>query len=73
MYVRLWDKAKNSFKAPKVDAASLHDNINNDDSKENGIEHQNEHELKHSIKKNIGFRERKIIEYENRIRHYSTP
>ena len=24
-------------------------------------------------KKKVGFRERKIIEYENRIRHFSTP
>lgn len=27
-----------------------------------------------SIKKNkVGFRDRKILEYENRLRHYSTP
>lgn len=68
---RLFNKAKNWFKTPKVDAASLDET--NQDLKSVDVEEENESELKPSKKKKVGFRERKIIEYENRIRHYSTP
>lgn len=60
------------FTAPRVDAASL-DETNQDVKPVEDVEEENESEMKPSKKKKVGFRERKIIEYENRIRHYSTP
>ena len=57
-----------------VDAASISEKDKeeekSDDSLEVAIEENGDFENK---KKRIGFRDRKIIEYENRIRQYSTP
>ncbi|KAM0725423.1 Calcium uptake protein 1-like protein, mitochondrial [Formica fusca] len=58
---------------PKVEAASMLV----EETQDNGnIEHGTEQDLqkkKKNKREKIGFRDRKIIEYENRIRHYSTP
>ncbi|XP_012214702.1 calcium uptake protein 1 homolog, mitochondrial isoform X2 [Linepithema humile] len=56
---------------PKVDAASILMEENQDSGNIENIE--NELEKKKKKKQKIGFRDRKIIEYENRIRAYSTP
>ncbi|XP_071563873.1 calcium uptake protein 1 homolog, mitochondrial isoform X3 [Temnothorax nylanderi] len=57
---------------PKVDAASIvAEETQNDESVAN-IE-QDLQKKKKNRKQKIGFRDRKIIEYENRIRAYSTP
>ncbi|KAG5345092.1 MICU1 protein, partial [Acromyrmex charruanus] len=58
---------------PKVDAASILDSeeTQNNENVEN-IE-QDIQKRKKNKKQKIGFRDRKIIEYENRMRHYSTP
>lgn len=66
----IYGKVKDLVKTPSVEAASLEET--RDADKLDDILEENE--LKPSIKKKkIGFRERKIMEYENRIRHYSTP
>lgn len=70
---RLYHKAKDIF---KVKAASLSDEKNDEDNPSGEIidnEDENEPQQQVIKKKKVGFRERKIIEYENRIRHYSTP
>ncbi|XP_046643012.1 calcium uptake protein 1 homolog, mitochondrial-like isoform X1 [Daphnia pulicaria] len=70
--IMLFKSVKKYVKGPSVEAASL--NETNQDAGHSEIEEQNGNDLKLSNKKSkIGFRERKIIEYENRIRHYSTP
>nr|XP_034184896.1 calcium uptake protein 1 homolog, mitochondrial-like isoform X2 [Osmia lignaria] len=54
-----------------VDAAEqITEEESNDEDKQ--IEEQQDNEKKKK-KEKIGFRDRKIIEYENRMRHYSTP
>ncbi|XP_011256711.2 calcium uptake protein 1 homolog, mitochondrial isoform X2 [Camponotus floridanus] len=67
-----WDRLFNIIpKVPKVEAASmLVEKIQDNENME-----QTEQDLQKKKKKKdkIGFRDRKIIEYENRIRHYSTP
>jgi len=69
----LYHKAKEIF---KVKAASLGDEKNDEDNPssgeivDSGVDNEPQQVIK---KKKVGFRERKIIEYENRIRHYSTP
>ncbi|CAL1689433.1 unnamed protein product [Lasius platythorax] len=58
---------------PKVDAASM---LVEETPRDNENMEQMEQDLqkkKKSKKQKIGFRDRKIIEYENRIRAYSTP
>lgn len=69
---RLYHKAKEFF---KVKAASLGDEKNDEDNSSGEIvDSGDDNEPQQAIKKKkVGFRERKIIEYENRIRHYSTP
>ncbi|KAI9553979.1 hypothetical protein GHT06_019250 [Daphnia sinensis] len=69
--IMLFEKIKDSIKPPRVDAASL--NETDQDAEHTEVEEQNDGVVKSSKKSKIGFRERKIIEYENRIRHYSTP
>lgn len=54
---------------PSVDAKSETKKIELDEEHS----HEEEHRHKKPKKPKIGFRDRKIIEYENRIRHYSTP
>ena len=71
-HCRFYKYIKKCIKGPSVEAASI--NETNQDIEHNEIEEPNGNDLKSSNKKSkIGFRERKIIEYENRIRHYSTP
>lgn len=66
----IYGKVKDLVKTPSVEAASLEET--RDADKLDDVSEDNE--LKPSSKKQkIGFRERKIMEYENRIRHYSTP
>lgn len=55
----MWSKIN-----PNVKAASIEGNV------EEAIEEKN---APSQPRAKVGFRERKIIEYENRIRHYSTP
>ncbi|KYN02730.1 hypothetical protein ALC62_06530 [Cyphomyrmex costatus] len=66
-----WQRKLNLI--PKVDAASILDSekTQNNENVEN-IE-QDVQKKKKNRKQKIGFRDRKIIEYENRIRAYSTP
>ncbi|XP_018395518.1 PREDICTED: calcium uptake protein 1 homolog, mitochondrial isoform X1 [Cyphomyrmex costatus] len=66
-----WQRKLNLI--PKVDAASILDSekTQNNENVEN-IE-QDVQKKKKNRKQKIGFRDRKIIEYENRMRHYSTP
>ena len=59
------------MKPSSVEAASLSES--QDGKPETETDSDSETALKPSKKAKIGFRERKIIEYENRIRHYSTP
>ncbi|XP_045470871.1 calcium uptake protein 1 homolog, mitochondrial isoform X2 [Harmonia axyridis] len=56
---------------PKVDAHS--GNIKDQMNSETSSEIEDEENKKKKPKKKIGFRDRKIIEYENRMRAYSTP
>ncbi|XP_043473184.1 calcium uptake protein 1 homolog, mitochondrial-like isoform X1 [Leptopilina heterotoma] len=74
-WIDLFRKAKNKILdlIPRVDAAEL---LNETEEHENDtdVEHVEHEEHKKKKKKHkVGFRDRKIIEYENRIRHYSTP
>nr|XP_050867521.1 calcium uptake protein 1 homolog, mitochondrial isoform X1 [Vespula vulgaris] len=60
-------------KFPKVNAADLlHENDKEEDKNTDTTE-QDDQKKKKGKKEKTGFRDRKIIEYENRIRHYSTP
>ncbi|XP_015182135.1 PREDICTED: calcium uptake protein 1 homolog, mitochondrial-like isoform X1 [Polistes dominula] len=62
-------------KFPRVDAAVLlheNDEEEEDDDNVDNVE-QDDQKKKKGKKEKTGFRDRKIIEYENRIRHYSTP
>ncbi|XP_072745594.1 calcium uptake protein 1 homolog, mitochondrial isoform X2 [Anoplolepis gracilipes] len=56
---------------PKVKAASMLVEQTQDNESMENIEQ--DLQKKKKKKQKIGFRDRKIIEYENRIRHYSTP
>ncbi|XP_011144612.1 calcium uptake protein 1 homolog, mitochondrial isoform X1 [Harpegnathos saltator] len=56
---------------PKVEAAELPVEGNQDNRDVENIEY--DLQKKKKKKEKIGFRDRKIIEYENRMRHYSTP
>ncbi|XP_059469930.1 calcium uptake protein 1 homolog, mitochondrial-like isoform X2 [Neocloeon triangulifer] len=60
---------------PKVDAASQIEVNRADEKEQNGEEHgeHDEGKKKKKSREKIGFRDRKIMEYENRIRLYSTP
>nr|CAD7425743.1 unnamed protein product [Timema monikensis] len=62
---------------PPVDAASqLTENVTNSEvylKQEEIVENEEEKKTPKRKKEKIGFRERKIIEYENRIRSFSTP
>ncbi|KAK0075084.1 hypothetical protein PV326_011888, partial [Microctonus aethiopoides] len=60
---------------PKVDAAEMLTESREEITKKNSMEHTEsvEPKKKKNKKQKIGFRDRKIIEYENRMRHYSTP
>ncbi|XP_015605002.1 calcium uptake protein 1 homolog, mitochondrial isoform X2 [Cephus cinctus] len=57
---------------PKVDAAEMVTEDENEEEKNVETTEPDEHKKKKK-KQKVGFRDRKIIEYENRIRHYSTP
>ncbi|XP_047368866.1 calcium uptake protein 1 homolog, mitochondrial isoform X1 [Vespa velutina] len=62
------------IKFPKVDAADLlQENDEEEEDKNANTTEQDDHKKKKGKKEKTGFRDRKIIEYENRIRHYSTP
>jgi len=56
----------------RAQAASMPQVEANENTSEQSVEEQEEVERKRK-KKKVGFRDRKIIEYENRIRDYSTP
>lgn len=53
-----------------MEAASLNEQV--EESQNVNLEKQIENGIPVRRSK-VGFRDRKIIEYENRIRHYSTP
>ncbi|KAI4503461.1 hypothetical protein M0802_001683 [Mischocyttarus mexicanus] len=58
---------------PRVDAAELlHENDKEEDTNVENVE-QDDQKKKKGKKEKTGFRDRKIIEYENRMRTYSTP
>ncbi|KAK0178349.1 hypothetical protein PV328_002306 [Microctonus aethiopoides] len=67
---RIW---KRMF--PKVDAAEMLTESREEITKKNSMEHTEsvEPKKKKNKKQKIGFRDRKVIEYENRMRAYSTP
>ncbi|KAM8716899.1 hypothetical protein ACLKA7_003725 [Drosophila subpalustris] len=76
-----WGKVKRLL-IPKVDAdagqrpsdaAGVNDDKDSDDSEEDEDEDRLNLRDGKKIKEKVGFRERKIIEYENRIRNFSTP
>ncbi|GAB0099761.1 Calcium uptake protein 1 homolog, mitochondrial [Sergentomyia squamirostris] len=60
---------------PKVDADTgvNQDTVQNDDTDSEVSESEGDGKTTEKKKEKIGFRDRKIIEYENRIRTYSTP
>ncbi|XP_029174818.1 calcium uptake protein 1 homolog, mitochondrial-like isoform X2 [Nylanderia fulva] len=60
---------------PKVDAASIQlvEETQANETDRSVEQTEQEQKKKKSKKQKIGFRDRKIIEYENRIRSYSTP
>ncbi|ODM99084.1 Calcium uptake protein 1, mitochondrial [Orchesella cincta] len=69
----LWEMITEKFKPPKVDAAEVskadaNDKVSLSDEDDSEVVPRGK---KPGIK--LGFRDRKIIEYENRIRQYSTP
>ena len=69
-------RLKNYFKTPSVEAASVE--VENQGGNNADTGHIKEAEAEEgqeaSVKKNkVGFRDRKIVEYENRLRHYSSP
>ncbi|XP_011305957.1 calcium uptake protein 1 homolog, mitochondrial isoform X2 [Fopius arisanus] len=64
-----WRGWKNYY-FPKVDAAEM---LIEENEEGTVSENSNEAKEKKKKKQKVGFRDRKIIEYENRIRHYSTP
>ncbi|XP_015121895.1 calcium uptake protein 1 homolog, mitochondrial isoform X2 [Diachasma alloeum] len=55
---------------PKVDAAEM---LTEEDSEEGTLAESSDEPKKKKKKQKVGFRDRKIIEYENRMRAYSTP
>ncbi|CAG0920089.1 unnamed protein product [Notodromas monacha] len=69
------EKVEETEFVPRVEAASLEIHSKEEESEDVESEDANSAEVVASgkKKKKIGFRERKIIEYENRIRQYSTP
>lgn len=69
-----WEKVVDDL-FPSVDAAEVLDTAYNDKHRESKvIDGEEVHKKKEKKKKEkVGFRDRKIIEYENRIRHFSTP
>lgn len=78
------EKVKDRFKVEAASAVGSEDNRRDKDRLENSKEEredgvaedndqQDEDDDGGSRKKKVGFRDRKIIEYENRIRQYSTP
>ncbi|XP_065164581.1 calcium uptake protein 1 homolog, mitochondrial isoform X2 [Atheta coriaria] len=72
-----WFKAK-LFPAVKAHSEPKHNEIKSSDAETEDEESDSDDEEESDKpakkkKEKIGFRERKIIEYENRIRHYSTP
>ncbi|XP_022244268.1 calcium uptake protein 1 homolog, mitochondrial-like isoform X2 [Limulus polyphemus] len=78
-YIPSVDSVKKFFKVDAVSRVSTtsqdqKDDSNHDDSSEETEDSQKDlKEKKKQKKERPGFRERKIIEYENRIRAYSTP
>ncbi|XP_017883472.1 calcium uptake protein 1 homolog, mitochondrial-like isoform X2 [Ceratina calcarata] len=63
-----WNRQKDRYLL-NVNAAEMI--IESDD--ENKTEQARDEQKKKKKKEKVGFRDRKIIEYENRMRHYSTP
>ncbi|CRK93605.1 CLUMA_CG007137, isoform B [Clunio marinus] len=55
------------------DAKDIKDSSEDESSSDSESETSGEEPKKKRVKEKVGFRDRKIIEYENRIRQYSTP
>uniref|UniRef100_A0A1Q3FM59 Putative calcium uptake protein 1 log mitochondrial n=1 Tax=Culex tarsalis TaxID=7177 RepID=A0A1Q3FM59_CULTA len=74
-----WRKLRNAVGWPKVDADTGIKVEKNEPSSEVGSEEESDEDTdedgqkRKPRKEKIGFRDRKIIEYENRIRQFSTP
>uniref|UniRef100_A0A8D8IZP3 Calcium uptake protein 1 homolog, mitochondrial n=1 Tax=Culex pipiens TaxID=7175 RepID=A0A8D8IZP3_CULPI len=74
-----WQKLRNAVGWPKVDADAGINVEKNEPASEVGSEEDSDDDTdedgqkKKPRKEKIGFRDRKIIEYENRIRQFSTP
>ncbi|KAL1377975.1 hypothetical protein pipiens_004091, partial [Culex pipiens pipiens] len=74
-----WQKLRNAVGWPKVDADAGINVEKNEPASEVGSEEDSDDDTdedgqkKKPRKEKIGFRDRKIIEYENRMRHFSTP
>ncbi|KAH8378002.1 hypothetical protein KR093_008448 [Drosophila rubida] len=67
-----WGKVKRLL-MPKVDADEGKNPKNGVSASDESDENSDDADEKEVAKEKIGFRERKIIEYENRIRQFSTP
>ncbi|XP_034940690.1 calcium uptake protein 1 homolog, mitochondrial [Chelonus insularis] len=69
-----WRYLKMKF-FPRVDAAEMLTEESDDNESNSSVDHveSGEHKKKKKKKQKVGFRDRKIIEYENRMRAYSTP
>ncbi|XP_054265104.1 calcium uptake protein 1 homolog, mitochondrial isoform X2 [Macrosteles quadrilineatus] len=74
-FVDLYNSKKSKVpEFPKVEAASAARVVDQSDGEVKVTEGEEEGtKKKKRIKEKVGFRDRKIIEYENRIRHFSTP
>lgn len=74
-----WQKLRNAVGWPKVDADAGINVEKNEPTNDVGSEEESDEDTdedgqkKKPRKEKIGFRDRKIIEYENRMRHFSTP
>ncbi|XP_003490262.1 calcium uptake protein 1 homolog, mitochondrial isoform X1 [Bombus impatiens] len=68
-----WKRIRQKYLSTVNAAEMVTDEKSNDEDKNEQLDEIQEDKKKKKKKEKIGFRDRKIIEYENRIRHYSTP
>ncbi|XP_055591843.1 calcium uptake protein 1 homolog, mitochondrial-like isoform X1 [Uranotaenia lowii] len=71
-----WEKLRKAITMPKVDADAGVDVTSSQQLNKEGESEEEDEDAqakRKARKEKVGFRDRKIIEYENRIRQYSTP
>ncbi|XP_006563774.1 calcium uptake protein 1 homolog, mitochondrial isoform X2 [Apis mellifera] len=69
----VWNGIKKKYYSTVIAAEMIINEESNDESKNEQLDEMQEDKKKKKKKERIGFRDRKIIEYENRLRAYSTP